>query len=73
MAGDTLTGQLSEDFLSYMDIDTSQNRFVLYSGWFLTDDSSSEYYQYAYASRMKVLASIDAQQLDVVLMNREAF
>ena len=73
VAGDTLTGQLSEDFLYYMDIDTSQNRFVLYSGWFLTDDSSSEYYQYAYASRMKVLASIDAQQLDVVLMNREAF
>lgn len=71
--GEALTRQLSENFLAYMDIDTSKNSFMLYSGWFLTDDSSSEYYQYAYASKMKVLASIDAQQLDVVLMNREAF
>lgn len=45
----------------------------LYTGWYLTDDPSAEQYEYSYATRMKVLASIDGEQLDVVLMDKEAF
>lgn len=72
-AGEDLTRQLSEPFPEYLGLDPSKNAVTLYSGWYLTDNPDNEYYEYTYATRMKVLASIDAQQLDVVLMNQEAF
>ena len=45
----------------------------LYTGLYLTDDETNPYHEYTYASSMKILASIDGKQLDVVLMNKEAF
>lgn len=72
-AGETLTKQLSEDFLDTTGIDTSQNKLYLYSGLYLTDDENNVYHEYTYASRMKILASIDGMLLDVVLMDQEAF
>lgn len=72
-AGETLTAQLDQGFLDAAGINASQNRLYLYSGLFLTDDESSSYHEYTYASRMKILAAIDGEQLDVVLMDKEAF
>ena len=72
-AGETLTEQLNENFLDAMDIDTSRNKLHLYLGLYLTDDENNAYHEYTYASRTKILASIDAEQLDVVLMDQEAF
>lgn len=72
-AGETLAKQLNEDFLAAEGINTSQNRLHLYSGLYLTDDDNNAYHEYTYASRMKILASIDGELLDVVLMNQEAF
>lgn len=72
-AGETLTEQLSENFLYIMDIDTSRNKLQLYSGLYLTDDENNAYHEYTYASRTKILAAIDGEQLDVVLMDQEAF
>lgn len=71
--GSELQTQITDGFLSDQEIDTVKNTFTLYSGWYLTDDESSEYHEYTYATRMKVLAAIDNEQLDVVLMNKEAF
>jgi hypothetical protein len=45
----------------------------LYTGLYLTDDPEGDNREYAYASRIKILASIDNEQLDIVIMNREAF
>lgn len=53
--------------------DAADRQVRLYTGWYLTDDPSSGQYEYTYATRMKVLASIDDEQLDVVLMDKEAF
>lgn len=72
-AGETLTEQLTEGFLEVSGIDTSDNKLHLYSGLYLTDDENNEYHEYTYASRMKILASIDGELFDVVLMDREAF
>lgn len=72
-AGEILTKGLSRDFLNYMNLDLSKNKLELYSGLYLTDNELSEHHQYTYASRMKILAMIDGELLDVVLMNREAF
>lgn len=69
-AGEDFTGQISEGFLSSQDIDRAQNQCELYTGLYLTKNTSSEY---TYASRVKILGSISAKKLDVVLMDREAF
>ncbi|MCM1175719.1 MAG: hypothetical protein NC341_11815 [Blautia sp.] len=72
-AGESLTEQLDKGFLDVMDIDSAQNRLYLYSGLYLTDDENNAYHEYTYASRMKILAAIDGELLDVVLMDKEAF
>lgn len=72
-AGDTLTEELSGGFLDYMGLNPSKNQIDLYTGLYLTDNELNENHQYTYASRMKILAMIDGELLDVVLMNKEAF
>lgn len=70
---ESTTQMLSADYLDYIEIDTRKNDFKLYTGWYLTTDKDSQYFEYTYASQMKILASIDDEQLDVVLMDRESF
>ena len=72
-AGDTLTEQLAGGFLEVSGIDTSKNKLHVYTDLYLTDDENNAYHEYTYASRMKILASIDGELFDVVLMNQEAF
>lgn len=45
----------------------------LYTGLYLTDAPDDPNHEYTYASRIKTVASIDDEKLDVVLMNKEAF
>ena len=68
-----LEGLLTTDYLDQVHSGGEKQMVNLYKGWYLTDDEDSEHYQYVYATGMKILASIDAGQLDVVLMNKEAF
>lgn len=72
-AGEKLTKELGMDFLDSMNLNPSKNKLELYTGLYLTDDELNENHQYTYASRMKILAAIDGELLDVVLMNQEAF
>ena len=72
-AGETLTQTLSTDFLKSQGLSTSKNEVCVYSGLYLTDDENNPNHEYTYASRMKLLASIDGKLLDVVLMDKEAF
>ncbi len=54
--------------------DAPQNAVVdLATGLYLTADASDENHEYAYASRLKLMAAITDEKLDVVLMNREAY
>lgn len=70
---ESLSRQLSSGFMKFLKEDTSKKDFQLYTGLYLTDDETNPFHEYTYASRMKILASIDSEQLDVVLMNKEAF
>lgn len=72
-ASESLTQQLSDGYLEHIGADTDRTSCTLYTGWYLTGDAASEYFEYTYATRMKVLASIDSEQLDIALMNQEAF
>lgn len=73
VAGEDLIRQLGEDFTEYLGADMSKYESKLYTELYLTDDELNAYHEYTYASRMKILASIEAKQMDVVLMNQEAF
>lgn len=72
-AGERLTGELSGGFLDYMDVNTSKTELKLYAGLYLTDAPDDPNREYTYASRIKIIASIDDEKLDVVIMNKEAF
>ena len=71
--GDTLDTALNEGFVRATGDNPRKNEVYLYRGLYLSQDASQENHEYAYASQLKVLATIANQQLDVVLMNREAY
>lgn len=71
--GDALNAQLTEGFLSASGADPKKTEIDLYSGLYLSENPSLENHEYQYASNMKLMAALEAKQLDVVLMNREAY
>lgn len=71
--GSELEAKLTTDWVTQLVDAPKRSSVELYQGLYLTDDPSSEAYQYVYASRMKLLAMLESKQLDVVLMNREAY
>lgn len=72
-AGEEVTTQLTSDFIDHLDLSPSKNRIYTYTGLYLTASESNPYFEYTYASRTKISGAISANQLDVVLMNKEAF
>lgn len=70
---DSLTKELSENYLITKGLDLKKNDFSIYSGLYLTDNEKDPNHEYTYASRMKILGAIDNQELDIVFMNQEAF
>lgn len=71
--GEDLDARLSGGFLDARELDPGRAEILFYRDLYLSTDPSAENHQYAYSSRMKVLATINTKQLDVVLMNREAY
>ncbi|MBR1659645.1 MAG: hypothetical protein IJ705_04955 [Oscillospiraceae bacterium] len=71
--GDELDALLSYGFLRAAGQDTRKKEVSVYPGLYLSDDPPAEYHEYSYASRLKLLAAVNARQLDAVLMNREAY
>lgn len=72
-AGETLTEELSGGFLKARQLDDDKYSFYLYPGLYLTNDANSVSHEYTYASRIKLMAAVEGMELDVVLMNKEAF
>lgn len=50
-----------------------RSEVVCFRELYLSRDADQQSHQYAYASKLKVMAAVDAEQLDVVLMNQEAY
>lgn len=71
--GDALERQIGAEFISAAGENPKKAEVYLYRGLYLSDDASTENHQYGYASRLKILAAIEAKQLDVVLVNQEAY
>lgn len=71
--GEDLDVQLNEGFVASIGASPQKAEVSLYRGMYLSNDPSPENHQYGYASKLKLMAAIEAKQLDVVLMNREAY
>ena len=71
--GDTMNSALGEGFLRSIGADPGKNEVKVYSGLYLTQDAPAQDHQYSYASRLKIMAAMTSRQLDIMLMNREAY
>lgn len=71
--GETLEGELTEGFIRDQGLDTRRSEVRLYKNLYLSDNPAASDHEYAYASRMKLLATINSKELDLVLMNQEAY
>ena len=64
---------LSNGFVRASGGDERKETVFLYRNLYLSDNPTLANHEYAYASRLKLLAATDAEQVDIVLMNREAY
>ena len=71
--GEDMEARLTEDYLTCRGLNPTRTEMRLYRDLYLSDDPAASDHEYAYASRMKLLATINSKQLDLVLMNREAY
>ena len=71
--GEDLDIALDEGFARSIGMSPEKHRVNLYRGLYLSRDAATQDHEYAYASQLKSLAAIAGKQLDVLLMNREAF
>jgi hypothetical protein len=72
-AGETLDSALTDGYLQYMELDPKKQEMIVYRNLYITEDASVEDHQFVYASKMKLIGSIDASRLDVVLMDEDAY
>ena len=72
-AGEDMEARLTEDYLTCRGLNPKRTEVRLYRDLYLSDDPAAVDHEFAYASRMKLLATINSRQLDLVLMNREAY
>ena len=71
--GDTLDSVLDEGYVRSVGADPGKTGVGVYHNLYLSRDASVQNHEYAYASQLKVMAAMANGQLDILLMNREAY
>lgn len=71
--GTELEQTITDEFLTSLELNLKKNEVLMYRGMYLSDNASDEDHQYAYASRLKIMAAVNAKELDVVFMNQESY
>ena len=71
--GSDLEESLTLDYLEAAGEDVKRQEVYLYRDLYISEDADTVNHQYAYASRIKLMGAIQAEQLDAVIMNREAY
>ena len=71
--GDALDGAISEGYARAIGANPRRSEVRLYRNLYLSRDATVQNHDYAYASQLKVMAAMANGQLDVMLMNREAY
>ncbi len=71
--GGDLETHLTRRFVEAEGIDPKKNRVYTYLNLYMSDHPADENHQYSYASKLKMIAAINAEQMDLVLLNKEAY
>lgn len=71
--GSELEQVLGADYLTYYGLDPRKTEVYLYLDLFLSEDAEGEAHKAAYASRVKLMASVNNQQMDILIMSRQAY
>lgn len=71
--GEDMTQKLTDDFLNDIGLNMKKNEILVYKDLYIDEDASIADHQYVYASKMKILGAINAKQMDIVLMNDNAY
>lgn len=71
--GSELEERLTTDFIEKSGFDKRKSEVSLYKDLVISADPAAENHEYAYASQLKVMAAINAEKLDLVLMTRESY
>ena len=71
--GSELENEMTDAFLSASGYDARKNEIELYKELYISNDPAQENHEYAYASSLKVMAAINAEKMDLVLMNKESY
>lgn len=70
--GEDTEAELTDRFIGATGLNSKKNEVLLYKDLYITEEAETENHEYAYASKLKVLATINSKQLDLVIMNSEA-
>lgn len=71
--GDELDAVLIDGYARTIGANPAKSEVKAYRGLYLSQDASLQNHEYAYASRLKLMAAMANAQMDVLLMNREAY
>ena len=71
--GEDLQERLRTGFLQDAGYNPAREDVYWYPDLYLSDDADIMNQEYAYASRIKTMAAIQAQKMDLVLLNRESY
>jgi len=71
--GEDLDGAISEGYARAIGANPRRYEVRLYRNLYLSQDATVQNHEYAYASQLKVMAAMASGQLDIMLMNREAY
>ena len=71
--GETLDSAIGEGYARAIGASPRRSEVQLYRNLYLSQDATVQNHEYAYASRLKVMAAMANGQMDVLLMNREAY
>lgn len=71
--GEDLQDALQTGFLRETGRNPAREEVYWYPDLYLSDDADVMDQEYAYASRIKTMAAIQAQKMDLVLLNRESY
>lgn len=64
---------LTAGYVEEVGADANREEVLCYRELYLSNKATTADHQYAYASKLKAMAAIEGQQLDAVLMNKEAY
>ncbi len=71
--GEMLDHKLTDGYITFTQRAPKKYTVLVYRDLYISDEPSGENHQYAYASKIKVLGAISAKQMDLVVMNGEAY